>query len=71
MKILECALRDVRYYSKCDFDKTPVDICRENSNKIPIDYLSVGYRVRPLIGYLRKCFLLSGLSFGFYSSEKH
>jgi len=56
MKILDCTLRDGGYYTNWDFDKELVDNYLENTNKLPIDYLEVGYRSRPLKGYLGEYF---------------
>lgn len=56
MKILDCTLRDGGYYTNWDFDKQLVDNYLENTNKLPIDYLEVGYRSRPLNGYLGEYF---------------
>ncbi|MFN3639296.1 MAG: aldolase catalytic domain-containing protein [Flavobacterium sp.] len=56
MKILDCTLRDGGYYTNWDFDRSLVDNYFENTNKLPIDYLEVGYRSRPLKGYLGEYF---------------
>lgn len=56
MKILDCTLRDGGYYTNWDFDASLVDNYLENTNKLPIDYLEVGYRSKPMKGYLGEYF---------------
>lgn len=55
-KILDCTLRDGGYYTNWDFDKSLVNQYLESTNKLPIDYLEVGYRSIPMKGYLGKYF---------------
>ncbi len=44
MKILDCTLRDGGYYTLWDFPRDVVDSYIHGMNKLPIDYLEVGYR---------------------------
>jgi 4-hydroxy 2-oxovalerate aldolase len=55
-KILDCTLRDGGYYTNWDFEKSLVTTYIDSMNKLPIDYLEVGYRSIPLKGYLGKYF---------------
>ncbi len=54
MKILDCTLRDGGYYTNWDFDSKIVDSYIEAMNKLPIDYLELGYRNNPSNEYLGK-----------------
>ncbi len=56
MKILDCTLRDGGYYTNWDFDPSVVETYLKSLNKLPIDYLEVGYRSGPLDGYLGNYF---------------
>lgn len=53
-KILDCTLRDGGYYTNWDFDSRLVDSYIAAMNKLPIDYLEVGYRNNPSREYLGK-----------------
>lgn len=55
-KILDCTLRDGGYYTNWDFDKPLVTEYISSMNKLPVDYLEVGYRSIPMKGYLGKYF---------------
>ncbi|WP_157543959.1 aldolase catalytic domain-containing protein [Mucilaginibacter paludis] len=55
-KILDCTIRDGGYYTNWDFNKALVDQYIESMNKLPVDYLEIGYRSKPLQGYLGKYF---------------
>jgi len=44
MKLLDCTLRDGGYYTNWDFDKSVVDAYIECVDKLPIDYIEIGYR---------------------------
>ncbi|WP_428661422.1 aldolase catalytic domain-containing protein [Runella sp.] len=55
-KILDCTLRDGGYYTNWDFDKSLVKEYISSMNKLPVDYLEVGYRSIPMKGYLGKYF---------------
>lgn len=52
MKILDCTLRDGGYYTSWDFPSQIVDSYVEAMNRLPIDYLEVGYRNNPSKEYL-------------------
>ena len=55
-KILDCTIRDGGYYTNWDFDKELVNKYLESTNKLPVDYLEIGYRSIPMKGYLGKYF---------------
>ena len=54
MQLLDCTLRDGGYYTDCDFSSDIVDSYIESMNKLPIDYLELGYRNNPDKVYLGK-----------------
>src|SRR5690554_1417946 len=56
MKILDCTLRDGGYYTNWDFDQHLVDVYVDAFNALPVDYLEVGYRSKPMSDYLGKYF---------------
>jgi len=56
MKILDCTIRDGGYYTNWDFDSGLVDIYIKSFNKLPVEYLEVGYRSKPMEGYFGKFF---------------
>jgi 4-hydroxy 2-oxovalerate aldolase len=56
VKIIDCTLRDGGYYTNWDFDDQLVDTYLAGFNHLPVDYLEVGYRSKPLKGYLGKFF---------------
>ena len=56
MKILDCTIRDGGYYTNWDFDKKLITEYCKSMEKLPIDYVEVGYRSIPLEGYLGKYF---------------
>jgi 4-hydroxy 2-oxovalerate aldolase len=56
MKILDCTLRDGGYYTNWDFDKSVVINYCKTVEKLPIEYIEVGYRSIPLDGYLGEYF---------------
>lgn len=56
MKILDCTLRDGGYYTNWDFNKDLVKTYLEAMNSLPVDYLEVGYRSKPLQGYYGEYF---------------
>lgn len=58
MKILDCTLRDGGYYTDWDFDKKLVNTYVEAFNDLPVEYLEIGYRSKPLEGYLGEYFYL-------------
>jgi len=51
IKILDCTLRDGGYYTNWDFDQKLVETYFESLNKLPVDYLEIGYRSPKLPGY--------------------
>lgn len=51
MRLLDCTLRDGGYYTRWDFDRELVKVYLESMNKLPVDYLEVGYRNTELRGY--------------------
>lgn len=56
MKILDCTIRDGGYYTNWDFSAELVDTYLNSVNQLPIDYIEVGYRSKPMSGYLGKYF---------------
>ena len=42
--ILDCTLRDGGYYTEWDFDESLLDIYLEAMNKLPINFIEIGYR---------------------------
>lgn len=54
MKILDCTLRDGGYYTNWDFNSAIVNSYINAMNKLPIDYIEVGYRNNPSKEYLGK-----------------
>ena len=54
MQLLDCTLRDGGYYTDWDFSSDIVDSYIESMNKLPIDYLELGYRNNPDKVYLGK-----------------
>lgn len=53
-KILDCTLRDGGYYTNWDFSSDVVKTYIETANKLPVDYLEVGYRNKPTKEYMGK-----------------
>lgn len=53
-QLLDCTLRDGGYYTDWDFCSEIVDSYIESMNKLPIDYLELGYRNNPVKEYLGK-----------------
>jgi 4-hydroxy 2-oxovalerate aldolase len=58
MKILDCTLRDGGYYTNWDFNRKLVNTYIKACNDLPLDYLEVGYRSIPLLGYHGEYFYL-------------
>ena len=54
IKLLDCTIRDGGYYTNWDFDYDLVHEYATTMEKLPIDYIEVGYRSIPLKGYLGK-----------------
>lgn len=55
-KILDCTLRDGGYYTNWDFDHKLVKTYFESFNKLPVDYLEIGYRSNSMKTYLGEYF---------------
>ena len=53
-KLLDCTLRDGGYYTNWDFSSDVVKTYIETTNKLPVDYLEVGYRNKPTKEYMGK-----------------
>jgi 4-hydroxy 2-oxovalerate aldolase len=58
MKILDCTLRDGGYYTNWDFDKSLVEQYLKAMEILPVDYVELGYRNKPLKGYYGEYFYL-------------
>lgn len=56
MKLLDCTLRDGGYYTKWDFPATLVDTYINAFNQLPVEYLEIGYRSKPMSDYLGEFF---------------
>jgi 4-hydroxy 2-oxovalerate aldolase len=56
MKLLDCTLRDGGYYTNWDFDARLVNNYIESYNHLPVEYLEIGYRSKPMGGYLGEYF---------------
>lgn len=56
MKILDCTIRDGGYYTQWDFNRQTTNIYFESMDKLPIDYLEVGYRSKPMDTYFGEYF---------------
>ncbi len=56
MKLLDCTIRDGGYYNNWDFDQNLVNEYAIAMEKLPIDYIEVGYRSIALEGYYGKYF---------------
>lgn len=56
MKLLDCTIRDGGYYTNWDFDKTLVKTYIQSMNKLPVDYIEIGYRSKTMEGYLGEYF---------------
>lgn len=55
-KILDCTLRDGGYYTNWDFDINLVQNYFEAFNKLPVEFLEIGYRSNPMNSYLGEYF---------------
>ncbi len=56
MNILDCTLRDGGYYTNWDFSPSIVKTYFDSFNKLPVDYLEIGYRSNPMKEYLGEYF---------------
>src|ERR1700712_5379193 len=54
--ILDCTLRDGGYYTNWDFDKELVNTYIQSLNHLPVDYIELGYRSKPMKEYFGKYF---------------
>jgi len=57
-KLLDCTLRDGGYYTNWDFDKLLVRKYLESLEKLPVDYIEIGYRSNVNNGYYGEYFYL-------------
>ena len=46
-ELLDCTLRDGGYYTNWDFEKDLLETYRSNIEKLPFDYIEIGYRNIP------------------------
>ena len=53
-QILDCTLRDGGYYTDWDFNDDTVAAYLHGLNNLPIDYIEVGYRSKPIEEYQGK-----------------
>lgn len=51
MKILDCTIRDGGYYTNWDFEREHIMTYLSTFNKLPVDYIEIGYRNPALKGY--------------------
>ena len=58
MKILDCTIRDGGYYTNWDFSKETIKTYLRSINKLPIDFIEVGYRNPDLSGYFGEYYFL-------------
>ncbi|WP_324719194.1 aldolase catalytic domain-containing protein [Salinimicrobium sp. HB62] len=56
VKILDCTLRDGGYYTNWDFNFNLVQTYFESFNRLPVEYLEIGYRSNPMKSYLGEYF---------------
>jgi 4-hydroxy 2-oxovalerate aldolase len=54
--LLDCTLRDGGYYTNWDFDKSLVAKYFQAMENLPIQYVEIGYRSKPLKGYFGEYF---------------
>ncbi|NDI97585.1 hypothetical protein GWA97_00665 [Flavobacterium sp. LaA7.5] len=55
-KILDCTLRDGGYYTNWDFSSDIVQKYFHSFNNLPVEYLEIGYRSKPMNKYLGEYF---------------
>ena len=58
MKILDCTIRDGGYYTNWDFNKETIKTYLRSINKLPIDFIEVGYRNPDLSVYFGEYYFL-------------
>lgn len=51
LKILDCSLRDGGYYTNWDFSSNFLEAYLKRLEQLPVDYIELGYRSKPLPGY--------------------
>ena len=56
MKILDCTLRDGGYYTNWDFEESTTHTYFTSMENLPIDYIEIGYRSKPMSDYMGKYF---------------
>ena len=59
IKILDCTLRDGGYYTKWDFSDDIIKNYLNETNKLPIDYIEIGYRSIPKSTYFGEFYYCS------------
>jgi 4-hydroxy 2-oxovalerate aldolase len=62
LKLLDCTLRDGGYYTNWDFDKNLVENYLTCVEKLPIEYIEVGYRSTDKAEYFGEYFYLSAFT---------
>lgn len=55
-KLLDCTIRDGGYYTQWDFDKGLIANYFRSFERLPVDYLELGYRSMPMENYLGEYF---------------
>jgi len=58
IKLLDCTFRDGGYYTNWDFDKELVKRYFMHIDRLPIEYIEIGYRSKPKDEYLGEYFYL-------------
>ncbi len=56
VKLLDCTLRDGGYYTNWDFPESMVDNYLAAFERLPVDYIEIGYRSNPMKNYLGEYF---------------
>ena len=54
--ILDCTFRDGGYYTDWDFNDEVIKSYISGMNKLPIDYIELGYRNNPENNYMKSHF---------------
>ena len=58
LQLLDCTLRDGGYYTNWDFETGLVDRYVKAMEALPLDYIELGYRCKPLEGYYGEYFYM-------------
>jgi 4-hydroxy 2-oxovalerate aldolase len=58
ISLLDCTIRDGGYYTNWDFDRELIKKHIQYIDKLPIEYIEIGYRSKPKKGYLGEYFYL-------------